>query len=367
MQQPKTSRPDISLQSEASHPLYGAHTPEALDRVLLAWERLFRKAPRVHCLTNAVTINDVANILLAIGGSAIMAQCGAEVAQITANCHATLLNTGTPSDEKFAACRLAGIRANELGHPVVLDPVGVGASTYRQEKVRELLSQVHPDLIRCNMDEALTLLALSGQTEDTSTSCPLPAKNALTYKAPYGGADAAIDADAAAYKVPHGNADATIDTDAAAYKAPHGNADAAIDTDADAYKAPHGGVDAAVHADATAFADTAAQLARTYRTTVLISGSTDAVSDGGRTTLVTGGDARIVRISGSGCMLSAICAALLAAEENGYDATVDAALLWRRAAERAGRETDASASGLGSFHMFLLDAATNISLKRGAP
>lgn len=349
MQQPKTSRPDISLQSEASHPLYGAHTPEALDRVLLAWERLFQKAPRVHCLTNAVTINDVANILLAIGGSAIMAQCVAEVAQITANCHATLLNTGTPSDEKFAACRLAGIRANELGHPVVLDPVGVGASTYRQEKVRELLSQVHPNLIRCNMDEALTLLALSGQTEDSSTSCPLPAKNALTYKAPYGGADAAIDADAAAYK------------------APHGNADAAIDTDTVTYKAPHGGVDAAVHADAAAFADTAAQLARTYRTTVLISGSTDAVSDGGRTTLVTGGDARIVRISGSGCMLSAICAALLAAEENGYDATVDAALLWRRAAERAGRETDASASGLGHFHMFLLDAATNISLKRGTP
>ena len=87
---------------------------------------ILRKQPKIHCLTNPVTMNDVANILLAAGGSAVMAQDEQEAAEITTFCQGTLLNTGVPDEAKIRACILAGKRANQLGHPVVLDPVGVG-------------------------------------------------------------------------------------------------------------------------------------------------------------------------------------------------------------------------------------------------
>ena len=89
---------------------------------------ILKKHPKIHCLTNPVTMNDVANILLAAGGSAVMAQDEQEAAEITTFCQGTLLNTGVPDESKIRACILAGKRANQLGHPVVLDPVGVGGS-----------------------------------------------------------------------------------------------------------------------------------------------------------------------------------------------------------------------------------------------
>ena len=86
------------------------------------------KNVKVHCLTNPVTMQSVANVLLAAGGSAVMAQDEQEVEEITAICQATLLNTGVPDERKIRSCILAGKCANRLGHPVVLDPVGAGAS-----------------------------------------------------------------------------------------------------------------------------------------------------------------------------------------------------------------------------------------------
>ena len=80
---------------------------------------ILRKQPKIHCLTNPVTMNDVANILLAAGGSAVMAQDEQEAAEITTFCQGTLLNTGVPDEAKIRACILAGKRANQLGHPVV--------------------------------------------------------------------------------------------------------------------------------------------------------------------------------------------------------------------------------------------------------
>lgn len=79
----------------------------------------------------------------------------------TSFCPGTLyLNTGVPDEAKINACILAGKKANELKHPVVLDPVGIGASTFRQKAIKNLLAQVHPDLIRCNQEEAAVLCAL---------------------------------------------------------------------------------------------------------------------------------------------------------------------------------------------------------------
>ena len=122
------------------------------------WQAVREAGPMVHAVSNVVTANDCANLLLAVGARPIMAQAPAEAAEITAACRATVLNLGTPNDEKFAACRAAGQEANRLGHPVVLDPVGVGASAYRRRETRALLRVVRPQIVRANAGEVRALL-----------------------------------------------------------------------------------------------------------------------------------------------------------------------------------------------------------------
>lgn len=116
------------------------------------------KKPLVHCISNIVTANDCANLLLALGASPIMAQAPEEMEVISSKAQAVVLNTGTPSRDKFAACRAAGETANRLGIPVILDPVGIGASPWRLDNIRQLLEQVRPNLVRVNYGEACALL-----------------------------------------------------------------------------------------------------------------------------------------------------------------------------------------------------------------
>lgn len=116
------------------------------------------KRPLVHCITNYVSANDCANLLLGCGASAIMADDPEEAAEVTAMCDGLVLNMGTPNPRKLEALLIAGKEANRLGHPVVLDPVGVGSSAMRQEAVRKLLEQVRFAAIRGNATEIATLV-----------------------------------------------------------------------------------------------------------------------------------------------------------------------------------------------------------------
>lgn len=116
-----------------------------------------RQKPLIHCITNYVAANDCANILLACGGSAIMADDPDEVKEVTAMCGGLVLNMGTPNPRRLDALLLAGKEANRLGHPVVLDPVGVGSSEMRREAGRQLLKQVRFAAIRANATEIATL------------------------------------------------------------------------------------------------------------------------------------------------------------------------------------------------------------------
>ena len=119
------------------------------------------RKPLLHCISNLVTANDCANLALAVGASPIMAQAPQEMADIAVLASAVVLNTGTPDEAKFTAARLAGAAANRRGIPVVLDPVGVGASPWRLENIRQLLQEVHPAILRANYGEAAALLGLS--------------------------------------------------------------------------------------------------------------------------------------------------------------------------------------------------------------
>ncbi|WP_343208565.1 hydroxyethylthiazole kinase [Anaerolentibacter hominis] len=124
-----------------------------------------KQAPLVHNITNYVTVNDVANILLACGGSPIMADEAGEAEEITSICGGLNINIGTLNRRTIDAMLLAGKKANELGHVVLLDPVGAGASRLRTETALTLMKEIRFDVIRGNISEIKTLAQGSGSTK----------------------------------------------------------------------------------------------------------------------------------------------------------------------------------------------------------
>lgn len=123
------------------------------------------KLPLVHNITNYVTVNDCANMLLACGGSPIMADDPDDAADITAICGGLNINIGTLNKRTIPAMLSAGKRANELGHTVLLDPVGAGASKLRTDTALQLLNEVKFTVIRGNISEIKTLSSGSGTTK----------------------------------------------------------------------------------------------------------------------------------------------------------------------------------------------------------
>lgn len=115
--------------------------------------------PLIHNITNYVTVNDCANILLACGASPIMSDDIEEVEEITSICGGLNINIGTLNQRTIPAMLLAGTRANELGHPVLLDPVGAGASKLRTDTAKQLIEKVQFSVIRGNISE-IKVLAL---------------------------------------------------------------------------------------------------------------------------------------------------------------------------------------------------------------
>lgn len=129
------------------------------------FENVRAKTPLVHSITNYVTVNDCANIILACGGSPIMADDIAEVCDITALCSALVINMGTLNERTIRSMLAAGKKANELGHSVVFDPVGAGASALRNETALHLVKEVRFTVIRGNISEIRFLATGSGNTQ----------------------------------------------------------------------------------------------------------------------------------------------------------------------------------------------------------
>ena len=107
--------------------------------------------PLVQCITNFVTVNDCANIILASGGSPTMASHPREVEEAVAGVQALVCNLG--AIEKVDAMILAGKEANRIGKPLILDPVGAGGTKLRRDSVKHLLEEVHFTVIRGNASE----------------------------------------------------------------------------------------------------------------------------------------------------------------------------------------------------------------------
>ncbi len=124
-----------------------------------------QKSPLIHNITNYVTVNDCANMLLACGGSPIMADDPDDAVEITAICGGLNINIGTLNRRTIPAMLAAGKRACELGHPVILDPVGAGASHLRTDTALRLMREVKFTVIRGNVSEIKTLASGSGTTK----------------------------------------------------------------------------------------------------------------------------------------------------------------------------------------------------------
>ena len=206
-------------------------------------DRVRERRPLIHCITNYVTANDVANLLLACGASPIMADEPEEVEEITARCAGLCLNLGTPSRRTIPSLMRAGVKAGELGRPVVLDPGGVGASALRLRTAQELMARVTFTVLRGNVSE---LRALAGGQEHTR------------------GVDA-------------------------------------------------GGADAVTEAELERGVAFAKGTARRTGTVVAVTGAIDLVSDGEQCVVIRNGRPEMGLVTGTGCQLSALTAACLAA------------------------------------------------------
>ncbi|MDD4688452.1 MAG: hydroxyethylthiazole kinase [Eubacteriales bacterium] len=262
-------------------------------------ENVRNKFPLIHNITNYVTVNDCANILLACGSSPIMSDDLDDVVDITSICGGLNINIGTLNKNTIPSMFAAGKKANELSHPVVLDPVGVGASTLRTETAKNLLKEIKFSVIKGNISEIKTLAFGSGTTKgvdadvaDTVTSETLPGVVAFAKK-----------------------------------------------------------------------------FAKETGAVIVITGATDIITDSAKAIAVRNGHPMMSKITGTGCMLSALIAAFVASNsDNIYEATVTAVCVMGLCGEKAFARMKKE-DGNASFRNYLIDSVYNLdgeSLERGA-
>ncbi|WP_018142610.1 hydroxyethylthiazole kinase [Alloscardovia criceti] len=242
--------------------------------------------PLVHNITNYVTVNDVANMLLASGASPIMADDPEDAVEITALCSALNINIGTLNQRTIPAMFQAGQRAAELGHPIILDPVGAGASSLRTNTALKLMDKLNLTVIRGNISEIKTLATGSGTTQG-------------------------VDADVAD-KVADENIDAAI-----------------------------------------AFAR---ELSARAQAVIAITGAIDIVADADHAYIIRNGHAMMSSITGTGCQLSALIAAFVAANpDHVLDATA-AAVCAMGVCGEIGYARLSDADGNSSYRNYIIDA-----------
>lgn len=251
------------------------------------------KAPLIHNITNYVTVNDCANILLACGASPIMADDIGDAPDITAICGGLNINIGTLNARTIPSMYESGRRSNELGHPVLLDPVGAGASKLRTDTALGLLSKIKFAAIRGNISEIKTLALGSGSTRG-------------------------VDANA---------------------------------------------LDAVTEETVSEGVTLAENLAKRTGAVIAITGAIDIVADCKKAYVIRNGHAMMGRITGAGCMLSAMMTAYLSANQDKHLAAAAAAvcamgLAGEKAHERLGRR-----DGNSTYRNYLIDEIYNLTGK----
>ena len=150
--------------------------------------RIRERTPLIHNITNFVVMNDTANVLLALGASPVMAHAIEEVREMVSYAGALVLNIGTLEDRWIEAMLAAGEEANARGIPVVLDPVGVGATTFRTTTMERIRSRVRVAVVRGNAAELAAIAGLEAKIRGVdSVASGDPAAAARLAAAAFGG------------------------------------------------------------------------------------------------------------------------------------------------------------------------------------
>jgi hydroxyethylthiazole kinase len=124
---------------------------------------LRERKPLIHQITNYVVMNETANATLAIGALPVMAHAPEEVEEMASYAGALVLNIGTLSEHWIEAMLLAGKAANRAEVPIVLDPVGVGATTFRTDTARRILAETDVTVVRGNPAETAALAGIGAE------------------------------------------------------------------------------------------------------------------------------------------------------------------------------------------------------------
>ncbi|MBR0379844.1 MAG: hydroxyethylthiazole kinase [Mogibacterium sp.] len=252
-----------------------------------------KNVPLVHNITNYVTVNDVANVLLACGGSPIMSDEPADVEDITSICGGLNINIGTLNKSSIEAMHKAGKKAQELGHVLLLDPVGAGASALRTDTAVSLMDELRFTAIRGNISEIKTLASGSGTTK---------------------GVDADV-ADAVT--------EDTLDSSAAFAK----------------------------------------KLAAKTGVVIAVTGAIDLVADADRCFVIRNGRPEMGRITGTGCQLSGMMTAFLAANPDAKLEAAAAAVCAMGLAGEIGWSRMQDGDGNSTYRNRIIDAIYNMDAK----
>ncbi len=262
-----------------------------IDSVKNAFKRVRLTQPMVHSITNNITINDCANIILAAGGTAIMAQDEREVWEITKHSDALVLNMGALRAQE--AMVIAAQTAHALEHPVVLDPVAAGASGLRREMCRRLLSDGLVSVIRGNASE---IRALTGENEHMQ------------------GVEVCA-------------------------------------------------MDRVTDQNLLTSSEWVSAFSRQTKTVIMLTGAIDLITDGKRTAVLRGGSEMMSRITGAGCMLSALTGVCCGANpQNLFEAAVTAAGIMKICGELAHARVCKEMEGTASFRTRLIDAVSLLTV-----
>ena len=251
-------------------------------------------APLVHNITNYVTANDVANAILAVGASPIMSDEPEEVADITRICDGLNINIGTLDKQSIRAMHLAGKRAMELGHAMLLDPVGTGASKLRTETAAALMEELHFTAIRGNISEIKALCLGSTTTKG-------------------------VDADAA---------------------------------------------DAVTEANLADMIEFAKSCAQSCGSVIAITGAIDLVADADACYVIRNGRKEMSSITGTGCQLSGVMTAFLAANPGHALAAAAAAVAAMGLAGEIAMEYMTEGDGNATYRNRIIDALYHITAER---
>ena len=260
------------------------------EKMKTALRAVRETAPLVQCITNFVTVNDCANIILAAGGSPTMAMDAREVEEAVRGVSALVCNMG--AIESVEAMILAGKEANRLQIPVILDPVAAGGTQLRRDASKELLEQVQFSVIRGNASE---IRYLAGQQTTGS------------------GVDVSL-------------------------------------------------TDAVTEENLSAVVDMTKSLAKKTGSVIAISGVLDVISDGKRTAVLKNGCATMARVTGSGCMLTAMIGAFCGAmKEDCFAAACAAMAAMGIAGELAEEMRLQKGTGNVTFRADLIDSIFNLT------